>query len=746
MERAFVAMSAIAGLCALEPVNVGAEPSAEDPSGSAGRLFALSLEELMNTDVRIGSVTGSKLLQTPVSVTTITREMIDTTPARNVADLIEIYVPGALWLAHLAPRIGLRGLIVDRNYKLLLLVNGQNVNQKMAQGATRELQNWDLNDIERIEVVRGPGSVTYGPGAIAAVINIITRTAATAPGTAVGTEYVGRYDSVGGYGSTGYTGRDYELYAYGSWRRTDGLDDPRYFEIDRVTGVTRYLGSGDRGSPYLGDALGAEQKKLQLDARILGEWRLWGRYTSAGTPSTLEWKRRATAAGRAVYERFTGEESQTLVLENQHAFSDSLALDSRLALDSEYYYDYLATDRSKRYDQDGFHGVPPGNVVYDFRETEITAGTLLRLDFSERHRLAFGFDYTQERYDKGELDRMYINLKDFKTNQGASMQELASDGFNANMQSLLGEGRFELHPLATVLLSGRLDRHEFSDLLFSPRVALSSQFNTRNNTTLSWQQSARMCTIEEAFKDHLNGRSADTETLRGYELQHVYMPTANCTLSAAAFYDSIDALGWLTDHSGPVGTLQVAGLEAEARCQAEAGTLGLSHACTKQLDWDSADPRAVQGISVADYDVNGLTDTGNDLSNWANHATKVFATFPVVRRLTVHVDTQVFWRWEGNREVEAMYARKYAGAGDAAWGAVERRLRDESFGGTDVRLNAALAWRLPLPIDSTLTVYALNLMGTRRYLYSSGDSADYPAKIGWIEEPSVAGIKADVRF
>ena len=102
-------------------------------------------------------------------------EMIKFTPARNIYDLIEVYVPGAIWMIHEeGPHMGIRGIIVNRNYKYLLLLNGRNLNNKGHFGAKSELEAWDLNDIERIEIIRGPGSVTYGPGAVGGVINIIT--------------------------------------------------------------------------------------------------------------------------------------------------------------------------------------------------------------------------------------------------------------------------------------------------------------------------------------------------------------------------------------------------------------------------------------------------------------------------------------------------------------------------------------------------------------------------------------------
>jgi len=138
--------------------------------------FEMSLEELLSEDITLATLSGMELSKVPAAITIITREDIEKTPARHILDLIEVYVPGVMLRnSYSGPqRLKIRGL-GSRGYKTILLVNGRPVNQKAFNGSTVEITNWDMNDIERIEVVRGPGSVTYGPGAIAGIINIITQ-------------------------------------------------------------------------------------------------------------------------------------------------------------------------------------------------------------------------------------------------------------------------------------------------------------------------------------------------------------------------------------------------------------------------------------------------------------------------------------------------------------------------------------------------------------------------------------------
>ncbi|MCW8998765.1 MAG: Plug domain-containing protein, partial [Kangiellaceae bacterium] len=140
-------------------------------------ILSLSLEELLQVKVAVpGAITKMTIAEQPSSVTTINTSQINNTPARNLYDLIESYVPGAFWMnSETGPLLGVRGNLFNRNVKYLLLVNNKVMNSKGFFGAKSELEQWDLSDIEKIDVIRGPGSVTYGPGAVSGVISITTK-------------------------------------------------------------------------------------------------------------------------------------------------------------------------------------------------------------------------------------------------------------------------------------------------------------------------------------------------------------------------------------------------------------------------------------------------------------------------------------------------------------------------------------------------------------------------------------------
>ncbi len=112
----------------------------------------------------------------PSAITVITREDIEASGATTFADLIRL-VPG------LDVIIGTFGVTsqsarMERNRgnnRILLLLDGIELNVELMGFPIQEMQVCSLDEIERIEVIRGPGSFLYGSNALAGVINIITR-------------------------------------------------------------------------------------------------------------------------------------------------------------------------------------------------------------------------------------------------------------------------------------------------------------------------------------------------------------------------------------------------------------------------------------------------------------------------------------------------------------------------------------------------------------------------------------------
>jgi len=124
------------------------------------------------------------LLESPASVSVIDREMIAASGMRDVADLLRL-VPGFIVGFHSGhtPVVTYHGLGKEFGNKIQVLIDGRSVFIPSFGGVPWSNLPLLVEDIERIEVIRGPNAVTYGANAFLATVNIITRHAAEDIGT-----------------------------------------------------------------------------------------------------------------------------------------------------------------------------------------------------------------------------------------------------------------------------------------------------------------------------------------------------------------------------------------------------------------------------------------------------------------------------------------------------------------------------------------------------------------------------------
>lgn len=155
-------------------------------AASQGDLSQVSLEDLMNIKVTSVSKTDQKMSQAAAAIFVITGEDIRRSGATNIPDLLRM-VPGMdvsqinanTWA------VSARGFNDQFSNKLLVLIDGRAVYTPLLGGVNWDTQNVPLEDIDRIEVIRGPGATIWGANAVNGVINIVTKTAADTPGALV---------------------------------------------------------------------------------------------------------------------------------------------------------------------------------------------------------------------------------------------------------------------------------------------------------------------------------------------------------------------------------------------------------------------------------------------------------------------------------------------------------------------------------------------------------------------------------
>ncbi len=139
-------------------------------------LTQASLEELANLQVTSVSKKDQALSKAGAAVFVITQEDIRRSGMMNIPDLLRM-APG-VEVARLdsnAWAISIRGFNNRYSNKVLVLIDGRSIYNEVFSGVFWDQQNVPLEDIDRIEVIRGPGGTVWGANAVNGVINIITK-------------------------------------------------------------------------------------------------------------------------------------------------------------------------------------------------------------------------------------------------------------------------------------------------------------------------------------------------------------------------------------------------------------------------------------------------------------------------------------------------------------------------------------------------------------------------------------------
>ncbi|HXW16995.1 MAG TPA: TonB-dependent receptor [Candidatus Acidoferrales bacterium] len=139
-------------------------------------LTATSIEDLMDIKVTSASKTQQSLSRTPAAMFVISRDDIVRSGANNIPDILRM-VPG-LDVAQInssAWAVSARGFNSRFSNELLVLVDGRPVYEPVYGGVFWDSLDLPFEDIERIEVIRGPGGAIWGANAVNGVINIITK-------------------------------------------------------------------------------------------------------------------------------------------------------------------------------------------------------------------------------------------------------------------------------------------------------------------------------------------------------------------------------------------------------------------------------------------------------------------------------------------------------------------------------------------------------------------------------------------
>src|SRR5438132_5155503 len=145
-----------------------------DSAAQADSLKALSIEQLMNVEVTSVSKRPERLAQVASAIQVITQQDIRRSGASSLPEALRLATN--LQVAQIDSRqwaVSARGLNSTSTNKLLVLIDGRTIYTPLFSGVFWDVQDVPLQDIDRIEVISGPGATLWGANAVNGVINVI---------------------------------------------------------------------------------------------------------------------------------------------------------------------------------------------------------------------------------------------------------------------------------------------------------------------------------------------------------------------------------------------------------------------------------------------------------------------------------------------------------------------------------------------------------------------------------------------
>jgi len=201
--------------------------------GSLPALKQLSLEQLMNVEVTSLSKKEQRVGDTAAAIHVISQDEIHRSGVTTIPEALRLApgvtvsrIDGNSWA------IGIRGFGNGLSRSVLVLIDGRSVYTPLFAGIFWEAQDTLLEDIDRIEVIRGSGGTIWGANAVNGVINIITKSATETQGLLVTGGGGSEEKGFGGIRYGGKIGEDFSYRVYGKGFRRDGQFTPHLSDVD----------------------------------------------------------------------------------------------------------------------------------------------------------------------------------------------------------------------------------------------------------------------------------------------------------------------------------------------------------------------------------------------------------------------------------------------------------------------------------------------------------------------------------
>jgi iron complex outermembrane receptor protein len=416
--------------------------------GARADLTAMPLEALLSSEIITASRFPQQAREAPAAVTVISARDIQEHGWRVLGDAL-MSVRGTVVANDRAySYLGPRGLLrpLDYNTHVLLMVDGARINDNIYHQSPIGMEfPLDLELVERIEFVPGPGSSIYGNNAFLGVVNIITRSGARLDGTEAGVD-------IGSYGQ-----RRVRISHGGAAHGQDWLLSLSHSQRD----------GADFSFPELAAYNGGMAENLDGET----DTRAYARLNSGDLSLTAFWSRRQKANPSAPYYGLVGDPRADLEDRHGHlglSYDWQLAPNLAMNLLADYgdyrFHNDLPGDRSVANDSDLYRDSAVGRWINLQARVTDSRG--------EDHKWVYGMEWLQD------LER---SQKGVDLTTGEVYADVAARG---QQLSLYAQDEWRLRPGWLLNIGARYDHHSSFGGALSPRLALIQQVGPR--TTLKY--------------------------------------------------------------------------------------------------------------------------------------------------------------------------------------------------------------------------------------------------------------------
>jgi iron complex outermembrane receptor protein len=501
-----VRLPLLAGAGALAFLLAGVPPA----HASTADYFDLDPEQLLSAKVISVSKKDADVANSPAAVYVISQEDIARSGMNSIPDLLRM-VPGVEVAQQASDSwaISIRGFNNTLANKILVMIDGRTVYNPLFAGTFWEIQDLPLEDIERIEVIRGPGGALWGANAVNGIINIITKNAKDTQG---GLLSAGAGNVENGFGTLRYGGALGSAWGGGYYRAyIKGFDRGSFHNSAGGRGNDDWQSGHGGFRMDWGDQASGDYSSLHGDVYHVDSDEFYNTYSLTAPYSSVN------------AETVESRGGNILGLWN-HTYGDGGALKLQSYIDYTERSQYLLHDRRTMFDTE---------AQYNFANTG-------------RHAITVGANYRLTADDIGGSDLVSFDP--------------ASE--TQNLFGLFGQDKIALAPDNWFLTLGtKIEHNDYTGFEFQPSASL--QWFPADNQTV-WASVSRAVRTPSRIERDLNitnivvppgtfgifptevilseNKNFDSEKLIAYELGYRNRITSAVSVDTTAFVNDYTSL------------------------------------------------------------------------------------------------------------------------------------------------------------------------------------------------------------